>query len=48
MGGFMLDGYVNNDKKLDFGIMFESDNGGKGIYCYEYTCTVQLDEWTVG
>lgn len=29
MGGFILDGYVNGDKKLSFGIMFESDNGGE-------------------
>lgn len=48
MGGFELQGYVNNDKNLDFGISFDSDNGGKSIYCYEYTCAVQLDDWTGG
>lgn len=48
MGGFELQGYVNNDKNLDFGISFDSDNGGKSIYCYEYTCVVQLDDWTEG
>ena len=48
MGGFELQGYVNNDKNLDFGISFDSDNGGKSIYCYEYTCAVQLDDWTEG
>lgn len=33
MGGFMLDGYVNNDKNLNFGIQFEKDSGK--ISCYE-------------
>lgn len=48
MGGFMLNGYVNDDKNLNFGIMFESDDGGKKISCYEYTCANKLDEWTGG
>lgn len=32
-----MDWYVNEDKKLDFGILFDSDSGsgGKDIYCYE-------------
>lgn len=29
MGGFELQGYVNNDKNLDFGISFDSDNDGE-------------------
>ncbi|HJD09483.1 MAG TPA: DUF1433 domain-containing protein [Candidatus Ligilactobacillus faecavium] len=29
MGGFELQGYVNNDKNLDFGIFFDSDNDGE-------------------
>lgn len=36
MGGFELQGYVNGDKDLGFGISFDSDDGGKNIYCYEY------------
>ncbi|KRM51744.1 DUF1433 domain-containing protein [Ligilactobacillus araffinosus] len=46
MGGFMLNGYVNGDKNLDFGMAVRSDDGGKHIYCYEYTCAEQLDDWT--
>ncbi len=44
MGGFELQGYVNNDKNLDFGISFDSDNGGKSIYCYEYRESKKLGE----
>ena len=46
MGGFMLNGYVNDDRDLDFGMALRSDDGGKNIYCYEYTCANKLDEWT--
>ncbi|MGX5378036.1 DUF1310 family protein [Ligilactobacillus sp. LYQ135] len=46
MGGFMLNGYVNDDRNLDFGMALRSDDGGKNIYCYEYTCANKLDEWT--
>ncbi|KRM51741.1 DUF1310 family protein [Ligilactobacillus araffinosus] len=45
MGGFELQGYVNNDKNLDFGISFDSDNGGKSIYCYEYRESKKLGEF---
>lgn len=43
MGGFMLDGYVNNDKKLGFGIQFDRNNGK--IEPRMYTCANQIDEW---
>lgn len=46
MGEFELQGYVNNDKNLDFGISFDSNNDGKSIDCYEYTCAEQLNDWT--
>ena len=43
MDGFMLDGYVNGDKNLDFGIQFDSDNGE--IKPRMYTCANKIDEW---
>ena len=43
MGGFMLDGYVNNDKKLNYGIQFDRNNGK--IEPRMYTCANQIDEW---
>ncbi len=36
MGGFSLQGYVNGDKDLDFGIAFDSNDGGENINCHEY------------
>lgn len=31
---------------MDFGISFDSNNDGKSIDCYEYTCAEQLNDWT--
>lgn len=43
MDGFMLNGYVNNDKKLDFGIQFDSDNGK--IEPRMYRCKPIIASW---
>lgn len=43
MGGFMLNGYVNGDKKLFVRLMIDKVNGK--IECRVYTCSNVIDEW---
>ena len=43
MGGFMINGYVNGDKKLFVRLMIDKVNGK--IECRVYTCSNVIDEW---
>ena len=44
MGGFMMDGYINGDKKIDFQIVFEKNNGKK-IECWCSPISAKLGDW---
>lgn len=43
MGGFMINGYVNGDKKLFVRLMIDKVNDK--IECRVYTCSNVIDEW---
>ncbi|KRM51743.1 hypothetical protein [Ligilactobacillus araffinosus] len=43
MGGFMLNGYVNGNKKLFVRLMIDKVNDK--IECRVYTCSNVIDEW---
>lgn len=43
MGGFMLNGYVNDDKKLFVRLMIDKVNGK--IECRVYTCSNTIVKW---
>ena len=44
MGGFMLDGYVNDDKSLNFQVSFDKNDSGK-IECGSHPVSTRLAEW---
>ena len=44
MGGFMLDGYVNDDKSLNFQVSFDKNDSGK-IECGSHPVSIKLAEW---
>ena len=44
MGGFMLDGYVNDDKSLNFQVCFDKNDDGK-IECWCNPLSDQLSKW---